>query len=172
MKKPLIYAHRGNLDGPKPDRENNPDYIDEAINAGFRAEVDLHDINGHLFLGHDYPQYLISMNYLRDRSDVLLIHAKNFRALQRLNGQSCLHYFCHTSDPYTITSRDYLWIHDLSIETDSDDVILPLMTVGLIESVKQSRFNSICTDFVYYAQSKFCYHFDEFKHYEQSRTTG
>ena len=33
----IYIAHRGNTDGPNPNRENDPTYIDEAINAGFNV---------------------------------------------------------------------------------------------------------------------------------------
>jgi hypothetical protein len=36
-----LYAHRGNLFGPKPELENTPDYIDQAIKFGFKVEVDV-----------------------------------------------------------------------------------------------------------------------------------
>ena len=36
-----LYSHRGNLFGPIPERENKPDYIDEAISAGFNVEIDI-----------------------------------------------------------------------------------------------------------------------------------
>ena len=38
----MIYiAHRGNIRGPNPERENSPDYIDEAIQSGYYVEVDV-----------------------------------------------------------------------------------------------------------------------------------
>ncbi len=36
-----IISHRGNLDGPIPERENSPDYIDQAIKWGFVVEIDI-----------------------------------------------------------------------------------------------------------------------------------
>ena len=33
-------AHRGNFAGINRDRENSPDYIEEAIAAGYNVEVD------------------------------------------------------------------------------------------------------------------------------------
>ena len=53
----IFISHRGNLDGLNPDRENSPDYIDEAIKLGFDVEVDVRTKDGQLWLGHDEPQY-------------------------------------------------------------------------------------------------------------------
>ncbi len=33
-------AHRGNLEGPNKERENEPSYLKEAIEAGYDVEVD------------------------------------------------------------------------------------------------------------------------------------
>ena len=37
----LLLAHRGNINGKQPDRENSPSYILEAIDAGYSVEVDV-----------------------------------------------------------------------------------------------------------------------------------
>ena len=44
----ILIAHRGNTIGPNIEKENHPDYIDEAIKKGFDVEV---DIRGNLFDG-------------------------------------------------------------------------------------------------------------------------
>ena len=36
-----LISHRGNLNGRIPERENHPDYIDEAIEAGYDVEIDI-----------------------------------------------------------------------------------------------------------------------------------
>ena len=36
-----LIAHRGNIDGPNPERENSPEYIEEALKAGYDVEVDV-----------------------------------------------------------------------------------------------------------------------------------
>jgi len=51
-----IIAHRGNLTGPNPLRENSIDYIEEAISEGFDVEIDLWVEDNQCHLGHDGPQ--------------------------------------------------------------------------------------------------------------------
>ena len=46
-------AHRGNLSGKNLDLENNPKYIDAAINQNYDVEIDLRCNGNDLFLGHD-----------------------------------------------------------------------------------------------------------------------
>ena len=35
-----LIAHRGNVSGPKPSQENNPEYIDEALFAEISVDKD------------------------------------------------------------------------------------------------------------------------------------
>ena len=60
----IFISHRGNLDGLNPDRENSPEYIDEAIKLGFDVEIDVRTKDGELWLGHDEPQYKVSEMWL------------------------------------------------------------------------------------------------------------
>ena len=54
-----LIAHRGNIFGPNLDRENNPDYILEALDYGCDVEIDLWVKDNDLFLGHSSPEYPI-----------------------------------------------------------------------------------------------------------------
>jgi len=55
---PILIAHRGNIEGPNPKWENHPDYIQEALDAGYDVEIDLWRKGyGPMRLGHDEPQY-------------------------------------------------------------------------------------------------------------------
>ena len=67
-------SHRGNLQGPNPERENEPAYIEEAIKAGFDVEIDVWMVNNELFLGHDEPKYKISPDFLLNHQDKLWCH--------------------------------------------------------------------------------------------------
>ena len=64
-----IIAHRGNTDGPNPLEENKPKYIDAAIEKGFDVEVDLRMSSEGLFLGHDKPDYPVTIGWLYERKD-------------------------------------------------------------------------------------------------------
>jgi|SRR5581483_8524616 len=51
-----ILAHRANVDGPQPDRENSLAAIHHALKLGFGIETDLRrDIHGNFYIAHD-PQ--------------------------------------------------------------------------------------------------------------------
>lgn len=107
----ILIAHRGNTKGPNKERENTPDYIDEALNQGFDVELDVWlGEEGQLFLGHDEPETQITVNFLRERESRLWCHAKNLEALEFLLEKG-FHTFFHDSDEYTITSKGYIWAH-------------------------------------------------------------
>ena len=58
-----LISHRGNLNGPNPERENHPDYIQDALWQRYDVEVDVWGIEGEyqmeLWLGHDEPLYRV-----------------------------------------------------------------------------------------------------------------
>ena len=104
MRKILI-SHRGNLTGKQPELENTPDYIDAALAAGFKCEVDVYSYDDKLYLGHDDAQTETSVRYLQQ--DAIIAHAKNLDALAAML-QANIHCFFYT-DNYTLTSRNWIW---------------------------------------------------------------
>jgi hypothetical protein len=107
----MIYiSHRGNIDGKKPHLENNPSYIDEAIDLGYDVEIDLWMIDGRTYLGHDEPQYEVDDSWLGERTDKLWVHCKNIESLNWIRS-TILHYFWHEEDTLTLTSENYIWVY-------------------------------------------------------------
>jgi glycerophosphoryl diester phosphodiesterase len=100
-------AHRGNITDQYPNLENTPQYIEEAIKKGFDVEIDVWK-NNYLYLGHDYPQYRIDIEFLKKHQDKLWCHAKNIEALEFLLKYN-FHAFWHQNDSYTLTSKKYIW---------------------------------------------------------------
>tara|TARA_R110002020_G_scaffold420458_2_gene629621 strand:+ start:1743 stop:2252 length:510 start_codon:yes stop_codon:yes gene_type:complete len=101
-----LISHRGNTEGPNPERENKKSYIQEALDMGYDVEIDVWNINKTWFLGHDYPSQEIDIKFLMNNK--LLCHAKNLAALDGMLIHTNIHCFYHADDPYTITSRGYI----------------------------------------------------------------
>lgn len=103
-----IISHRGNLIGREPQKENNPSYIQAAIQAGYEVEIDVWCVDGNLYLGHDSPDYLTDINFLKNSR--LWCHAKNTEAFSYMlqNGIRC---FWHETDTYTLTSFGEVWCY-------------------------------------------------------------
>lgn len=123
----ILISHRGNIDGRRVPFENKPDYIDEAINAGYDVEIDVWYIDGKLWLGHDEPQYEVSLEWLEFRSPSLWIHCKDMNSLSYFNRYSNtksnqFNYFSHDVDMGVLTSHNYIWSINLY---DGGILVLP-----------------------------------------------
>ena len=108
-----LISHRGNLNGPNKERENHPDYIWEALQAGYEVEIDVWWVDGKFKLGHDEPQYDFPFSLIENHYSKLWIHCKNMDVLSQLNeldsSGSKLNYFSHEDDLGVLTSRGYIW---------------------------------------------------------------
>jgi hypothetical protein len=103
-------SHRGNVFG-KSELENEPSYILSALNQGFDVEIDVWMANDKLWLGHDYPTYPCTLEFLNDNQDRLWIHCKNIEALSFLLSYKDLNIFWHQNDDHTLTSKGYIWTY-------------------------------------------------------------
>jgi hypothetical protein len=106
----ILISHRGNLNGPNPERENSPEYIDEAIEAGYDVEIDIWYVGEELFLGHDKLQYRIPHKFILTRKPNLWVHCKNLAALTLLVN-SDIHCFWHQEDDVTLTNEGVIWAY-------------------------------------------------------------
>lgn len=138
----LIIAHRGNVAGPNPERENAPDYISEALNLGFDVEIDVWVINGQYYLGHDAPQYFTGIEFLKNPK--LWCHAKNLAALEALIQEGC-HVFSHDTDNYILTSKNIIWAYPGMKLSSRTICVMPERADYNQEDL--SRCLGICTDF-------------------------
>ena len=135
-----IISHRGNLYGPNPDCENNPTYIQQALDSGFDVEIDVWYADGQFFLGHDAPTYLVDSNWLSSRSNFLWCHAKNTDALFYMKDLN-LNYFWHESDDVTLTSYGVPWCYPGIFVRDGITVCLQKTDIDNVYGV--------CTDHAY-----------------------
>jgi hypothetical protein len=143
MKK--LISHRGNINGPIPHNENHPEYIDEAIHAGFDVEVDMWWEDGKVFLGHDKPQYEVTDKWLSDRIDKLWVHCKNIELLPWIQSTN-LHYFWHENDKYTLTSKNILWVYPGQKLTANSICVMP--EINNINKYILSECLGVCSDHI------------------------
>jgi len=145
-------AHRGNLSGSNPLRENSIDYIEEAISEGFDVEIDLRVEDNECYLGHDDPQYFVTMEWLKKYKDVLWIHCKNKEALEKMSSSVVqFNYFWHETDCYTLTSKGIGWVYPGKIPYSNSIVVMPEDT-DLYDFKPEyiKEVYGICTDKVIY----------------------
>lgn len=103
-----LIAHRGNLDGPRPDKENNPEYLLRAVDNGYDCEVDVWVLDDNILLGHDYPQWIVTQEFISNPA--FWNHAKNIKALQFML-ENNIHCFWHEHDERTLTSKNFIWTY-------------------------------------------------------------
>ena len=53
-------SHRGNLNGPIKDQENNPKQIIKVIEKGYDCEIDVWYVSGEVVLAHSLKKMLIT----------------------------------------------------------------------------------------------------------------
>jgi hypothetical protein len=146
-------AHRGNIAGPDPVNENKLEYIDKAIQQGYDVETDLRTRNKELYLGHDTPDYKVTIEWLLERRENLWIHIKDYDSLLAVM-DTRLKYFCHEQDKYTLTSNGFIWSHDLKNKMNQK-CIVPLLSKQSVIDYKQNDFYAVCTDYVIESIKKF-----------------
>lgn len=146
-----IISHRGNLDGPNLSKENHPNTIDIAISLGFDVEVDIYfDHNKKLFyLGHDQPQYNVSLLWLNERINNLWLHCKNIEALYEFTKLNDFNYFWHQKDNFTLTSKKYIWTYPGQPHTTNSIIVLPETYIKLnkFDGLFVNTCYGMCTDY-------------------------
>lgn len=141
----MIYiAHRGNLEGPNPEKENHPDYIKAALDAGFDVEIDVWFVGGKFILGHDKPQYEVEEEFLYE--GYFWQHAKNVEALHQLMEISRfedINCFYHDTDDCVLTSHGWIWTYPGKKIVGTAIAVMPEKVLGW----DVSKAFGICTDF-------------------------
>lgn len=142
---PRIISHRGNLNGPNPKMENNPEYILNATND-FSVEIDVWYIDNRYFLGHDKPQYEVDKFFLfKER---FLIHAKSMETFFELSKYSQLETFFQNLDDLSMTTKSRIVIHERNreiIDDSRNNIWVDLD--GKLEIHELGVKNNLLTDF-------------------------
>ena len=122
----ILISHRGNTKGKRAELENNPSYVQSAIDSGYEVEIDVWFIGGEWWLGHDNPEHKISIDYFSSKP--FWIHAKNLDAISQLNILDktgiYLNYFWHQEDDVTLTSKGYIWAYP-NIKCKNSIAVMP-----------------------------------------------
>lgn len=134
-----IISHRGNLFGSETSNENTIDSILKAIDYGFDVEIDIWKTPNGIYLGHDEPEYLVSLEWLNKFSNHLWVHAKNKEVISTLC-ETNLNWFWHENDLLTITSKGFIWCN-IGVYIDGG------ITVCIDKNEIPKNIYGICTDF-------------------------
>lgn len=139
-----IISHRGLVDGPNKELENNPHQILKMLEEGFDVEIDVNSSkSGELYLGHDDPEHQVTLDFLKQPG--LWCHAKDAASLSVMieNG---IHCFWHQEDDYTITSEGIIWAYPGKQTTGHKTILL---YPEKFKEIDHSKYYGICTDYPY-----------------------
>ena len=154
-----LIAHRGNIDGSNPLDENRPEYIEEAILSGYDVEIDVRydPLDNNFYLGHDEPQYVVSLFWLAKNVNNLWIHCKDINALNYfVTRTSGYNYFWHQEDDFTLTSKNYIWTYPGKTYTPSSVIVMPEWNLNIsnFSDLLVYGCHGICSDYVKYIRKK------------------
>jgi hypothetical protein len=138
-------AHRGNVYGPNPILENQPEYIINAIKMGYDVEIDIWLVNDQIYLGHSDPIHKVDLSFIVDISDKSWFHCKNLEALCMFSKKlKFCNFFWHQEDKYTLTSKGYIWTYPGNLTSEFS----VLVDLDLSSDIKPSTIHGICSDHV------------------------
>ncbi len=150
-----LIAHRGNTYGPNSEKENSPNYIDQALSDGYDVEIDVRydPLTTKFWLGHDEPQYSVSWKWMANRHELLWIHCKDITTLHEFTKYSATktyHYFWHDNDDFTLTSNNYIWTFPGKPYTPRSVMVLPEWNtkIGNLNDLRVIDCYAICSDYV------------------------
>jgi hypothetical protein len=140
-------AHRGLINGPHKQFENQPNTIRTALDQGYDAEIDLWVVDDRLYLGHDEPMYNVTVDFIKTPG--LWIHAKSLTAFHWLTASALdLNYFWHENDSYTLTSKGYIWAFPGKPLTDRCVMVMPESVDKSLATALDANCYAICSDYV------------------------
>ena len=141
-----LIAHRALMQGPDPSRENHPDQIGLALQAGLDVELDVRYLHGEWWLGHDAAQYKVELWYLQNPR--FWLHCKNLQAMHELRNSNT-NFFWHQNDDVTLTSRGWMWTQPGCTLFSNSVAVVPETHVSLDQfaTLRDWCCYAICTDY-------------------------
>jgi len=139
----ILISHRGNISGIELGSENSPNLIKQRLSQGYDVEIDVWFLDDKFYLGHDNPQYLVDVQFLKDPR--LWCHAKNLDSLNELlkNEVNC---FWHQQDDFTLTSRNIIWTYPG--KPLSENSVIVCNDREKIKQFRDQKIYGICSDYV------------------------
>lgn len=153
----LFISHRGNLDDVIREKENSPEYVTAALEAGFLVMVDVWLVSQNtIALGYSEPRYLVTLDFLKQEG--IICHARSIQTLHFLLSNEC-HVF-HTkdlSDGTGLSSQGLFIMNPLaSVRTSCPRsiVMLPEWIHGgknvtdIFKDLETVKISGICSSFI------------------------
>lgn len=147
---PRWILHRGLINGPDKNMENNETQLFKRLSEGWDIEIDIWKIGDSWWLGHDAPSNRLT------NIDILIhprvwVHCKNLQALAQCTAMlthiNSPHYFTHDSDIATLTSHQYIWAYPGHIVDSIRSICVMPERVGF-NMAELTLCGGVCSDFL------------------------
>lgn len=122
----IVFAHRANLHGPGSG-ENSREAIDGCLQLGLSVEIDVWDVSGECWIGHDEPVWRHAWQSLVHPG--IMCHAKNTSAAAMMLHHGVA-FFCIDRDPFVLCSTGHLWMN-YDTELTSKSIACSPEVIGL-----------------------------------------
>ena len=145
-----IIAHRANINGPSSKNENQKSSINNCLDLGYDVELDVRSMEGKLYLGHDKPQLIITIEELRMIKNKVWVHCKNLQAFSFFRQiDEEFNYFWHEEDSYTLTSKGYIWAYPGKQLSQECICVMPEINypTNKMKDLRKLSISGICTDY-------------------------
>jgi len=153
-----VIAHRGLLNGPSSEKENNIKIILSNIKEypNIINELDIWIDSEEIYVGHDYKKKIIEPKILYENSKNLILHIKGIKLISEKslnlfnNVLNNCHYFTHQEDDFVITNRGWIWSHPRNGFVKNTICVLPEEIESIDLAIKKNKFKNlhgICTDY-------------------------
>jgi|TARA_R110002167_G_scaffold55962_3_gene158949 hypothetical protein len=140
-----LISHRGNIRGRNPGLENWPGYIVSALREGYDVEIDVWEVDGNIYLGHDRPIYEVACTFLTIPG--LWCHFKTPSLCERFEGDTHMNYFVHDSEDSVLTSRGYRIYHPKALQSEITSKAVAMCPEQRNDKVLDlAGFYGICSD--------------------------
>ena len=141
-----IISHRGNLNGPEPEKENSIERICAALKIGFDVEIDVWvKDKSKIYLGHDEPTYEVDLTFILKHAEKLWVHCKNIEGMSFFNDFNFINFFGHSYDDFVLTSKRYIFTKPGQAQTKNSVCVMPERS-GKLGATGILTFG-VCTDF-------------------------
>lgn len=142
----IFISHRGNLNGIILDRENSPEYINEAIEKGYLVVVDVWLVGeDHFALGNDRPKYLTNIEYIKQNN--IICRARSLNTLNALI-ESRAHCFFQDYERISLTNGGLIWAAPSQSVTPRSIVIMPEHEISNVRTAALLKCAGICSNFI------------------------
>ncbi|NDG32467.1 hypothetical protein EB118_20635 [bacterium] len=144
---PLWICHRALKNGPNKKLENKEVEILRRLEEGWNVEIDVWNIDGVWWLGHDNPESkLIDKDILKNSN--VWVHCKNLKALQECIRMGDIHCFTHNSDEAVLTSKQYIWCYPGIMLGKNSVCVMPERCITLLNNEDVMRTDgAVCSDY-------------------------